>query len=157
MALARALVIELGNPSIDEPLSNLDAHLSHGATQRNPGAAEAAGYLDDPVTHDQQGAARGFKRTAVMSAGRLVDVGTPEALCDRPGNPFAAAFLGARTVISGRTRDGVFARQVSHIKARPKAYNANIVLRGRAPPRKCERTALDEWQNRDASLPGRLF
>ncbi len=47
-------------------------------------------------------------RVAVMSGGRLVEVGTPTALCDRPRHPFTASFLGARTVIEGRTEAGIF-------------------------------------------------
>lgn len=48
-------------------------------------------------------------RIAVMAKGVMVEIGTPEALCDHPTAPFTASFLGARTVISGTAENGVFA------------------------------------------------
>jgi putative spermidine/putrescine transport system ATP-binding protein len=44
----------------------------------------------------------------VMDRGRLVEQGPPQALCDAPQQAFTARFLGARTVIEGASRAGVF-------------------------------------------------
>jgi ABC-type Fe3+/spermidine/putrescine transport system ATPase subunit len=81
------------------------------------------------VTHDQQEALAVSDRIAILNEGRLVDMGTPEALCDAPGDPFAAGFMGARTVIAGRTRSGVFEAPGLSCKGAPETAT-RIVLRG---------------------------
>ncbi len=129
VALARALVIEPTILLLDEPLSNLDANLRAELRNEIRMLQKRLDILTILVTHDQQEALAVSDRIAIMSDGKLVDVGTPEALCDRPGNPFAAAFLGARTVISGRTRDGVFEAPGLAYKGAPE-FATNIVLRG---------------------------
>lgn len=95
VALGRALIT---NPTIlllDEPLSNLDAHL------RVRTRAELARLMDDLnttavyVTHDQQEATAVANRVAIMRAGRIVQIGTPGELRLRPANVFVAQFLGS--------------------------------------------------------------
>ncbi len=129
VALARALVIEPAILLLDEPLSNLDANLRAELRHEIRVLQKQLKIMTILVTHDQQEALAVSDRIAVMNGGRLVDIGTPEALCDRPGDPFAAAFLGARTVISGRTRDGVFEAPGLTYKGAPESAT-NIVLRG---------------------------
>jgi putative spermidine/putrescine transport system ATP-binding protein len=60
------------------------------------------------VTHDQEEALAMSDRIAVMQQGKLIELGSPQALCDHPQEAFTASFLGARTVIAGRSRDSVF-------------------------------------------------
>jgi len=129
VALARALVIEPAILLLDEPLSNLDANLRAELRNEIRVLQKRLGILTILVTHDQQEALAVSDRVAVMIDGRLVDIGTPEALCDRPGDPFAAAFLGARTVISGSTRDGVFEAPGLAYRGAPESATS-IVLRG---------------------------
>ena len=129
VALARALVIEPAILLLDEPLSNLDVNLRAELRNEIRVLQKQLNILTILVTHDQQEALAVSDRIAVMSGGRLVDIATPEALCDRPGDAFAASFLGARTVISGCTRDGVFEAPGLAYNGAPESAT-NIVLRG---------------------------
>jgi putative spermidine/putrescine transport system ATP-binding protein len=108
VALARALVIEPSVLLLDEPLSNLDAHLRAEMRGEIRRLQQRLTITTLFVTHDQEEALAMSDRIAVMSAGRLVEVGTPQALCDHPRHAFTASFLGARTVVEGRSRDGIF-------------------------------------------------
>ncbi|MEJ1158365.1 ABC transporter ATP-binding protein [Prosthecomicrobium sp. N25] len=108
VALARALVIEPAVLLLDEPLSNLDAGLRADMRAEIRALQQRLSITTLFVTHDQQEALAMSDRVAVMDHGRLVEVGTPLALCDRPAHAHTAAFLGARTVIEGTSADGTF-------------------------------------------------
>jgi len=108
VALARALVIEPDVLLLDEPLSNLDAHLRAEMRSEIRSLQQRLGITTIFVTHDQQEALAMSDRVAVMSKGLLMEIGSPEALCDAPSSAFTASFLGDRTVIEGRTENGVF-------------------------------------------------
>ena len=60
------------------------------------------------MTDDQEEALAMSDRIAVMQQGKLIESRTPQSLCDHPQEAFTASFLGARTVIAGRSRDSVF-------------------------------------------------
>jgi putative spermidine/putrescine transport system ATP-binding protein len=129
VAIARALVIEPAMLLLDEPLSNLDTNLRAELRQEIRALQKRLSIMTILVTHDQQEALAVSDRIAIMNEGRIVDIGTPEVLCDKPGDAFAAAFMGARTVIAGVTRDGVFeAAGLRCAGAPPDA--TSIVLRG---------------------------
>ena len=108
IALARALVIEPDVLLLDEPLSNLDAHLRGEMRVEIRALQQRLAITTIFVTHDQQEALAMSDRIAVMSKGVMVEIGTPHALCDAPRSPFTASFLGARTVVEGATENGVF-------------------------------------------------
>ncbi len=94
VALARAIVRDPRVHLMDEPLSNLDAMLRLQtradivATQRRLGTTTVY------VTHDQVEAMTMGHRIAVLSEGRLQQIGQPGELYDRPVNTFVATFLG---------------------------------------------------------------
>lgn len=95
VALGRALIT---NPTIlllDEPLSNLDAHLRVRTRVELARLMDEFGTTAVYVTHDQQEATAVANRVAVMRAGRIVQVGTPGELRVRPANVFVAQFLGS--------------------------------------------------------------
>jgi putative spermidine/putrescine transport system ATP-binding protein len=108
VALARALVIEPSVLLLDEPLSNLDAHLRAEMRNEIRGLQQRLAITTLFVTHDQVEALAMSDRIAIMNQGRLVEAADPRALCDHPQDAFTASFLGARTVVEGRSRDGVF-------------------------------------------------
>ena len=81
------------------------------------------------VTHDQQEALAVSDRILILNAGRIVDQGAPQSLCDAPTDAFAAAFLGGRTVIGGAVRGGVFHAPGLECQGAP-AGARSIVLRG---------------------------
>jgi ABC-type Fe3+/spermidine/putrescine transport system ATPase subunit len=129
VALARALVIEPAILLLDEPLSNLDANLRIELRFEIRALQKRLAITTILVTHDQQEALAVSDRIAILNQGRLVDVGTPESLCDAPRHPFAAAFIGGRTVIVGRTLNGIFEAPGVRCAGAPEGATS-IVLRG---------------------------
>ncbi|MDB5540857.1 MAG: sfuC, partial [Devosia sp.] len=113
---------------LDEPLSNLDAHLRAEMRGEIRSLQQRLSITTLFVTHDQEEALAMSDRVGVMSHGRLVEVGTPLALCDRPQAAFTASFLGARTVVPGRSESGLFVAPGLRCTGAPKGANA-IVLR----------------------------
>ena len=130
MALARALVIEPRVLLLDEPLSNLDAHLRAEMRGEIRRLQQRLSITTLFVTHDQEEALAMSDRVGVMSQGQLLEVGTPVALCDRPAAEFTASFLGARTVVPGRSESGLFSwRPACAAPARPKARTRSCCAR----------------------------
>ena len=94
VALARAFV---GRPKaflMDEPLSNLDAKLRAQTRIELVDLHQRVGTTVVYVTHDQVEAMTMATRVAVMSMGKLQQVGTPKDVYDRPVNTFVAQFIG---------------------------------------------------------------
>jgi len=95
VAMGRAIVREPQVFLMDEPLSNLDAKLR---VQIRTEIAALQRRLDITtlyVTHDQVEAMTLGDRVAVMNAGRLQQVATPQELYERPANTFVAGFIGS--------------------------------------------------------------
>ncbi|MDQ7857745.1 MAG: ABC transporter ATP-binding protein [Armatimonadota bacterium] len=101
VALARALVYEPEVLLLDEPLSNLDAKVREQVREDLRGLQRRLGITTIYVTHDQLEALSLSDVIAVMQAGRIVEVGTPQALYARPTTRFTAAFLGEISFLSG--------------------------------------------------------
>ncbi len=94
VALARAFV---GRPKVflmDEPLSNLDAKLRAQTRIELVELHARVGTTVVYVTHDQVEAMTMATRVAVMSMGKLQQVGTPQEVYSRPVNTFVAQFIG---------------------------------------------------------------
>jgi len=94
VALARALAPEPPLLLLDEPLSNLDAALRERTRAELRALLKRLGMTAVFVTHDQEEAFALSDRIAVLSRGRLQQLGTPEELYATPANPFVAGFLG---------------------------------------------------------------
>ena len=101
VALARALVVEPGILLLDEPLSNLDATLREEMRFEIRRLHEAFRITTIYVTHDQAEAMATADRIAVMHGGRIVQVGSPQEVYDRPQSAFVAAFLGRTNLMPG--------------------------------------------------------
>ncbi|WP_290690793.1 MULTISPECIES: ABC transporter ATP-binding protein [unclassified Haematobacter] len=141
VALARALVIEPEVLLLDEPLSNLDANLRAGMRNEIRQLQQRLGITTVFVTHDQQEALAVSDRIVVMNAGRIAEVGTPRALCDAPHSPFTAGFLGARSVLEGELRDGIFHRADIRISPAPVGAGAAVLRASRLRLRPVETPA----------------
>ena len=100
VALARALVAEPEVLLLDEPLSNLDAKLREQMRVELRAGQQRVGLTAVYVTHDQVEALAISDIIAVMSAGRLVELGPPQKIYDSPRSRFAAEFIGAAHVVS---------------------------------------------------------
>jgi multiple sugar transport system ATP-binding protein len=107
VALARAIVREPRVFLMDEPLSNLDAKLRvHTRTELKTLQREL-GTTMVFVTHDQAEAMSLANRIAVLSAGELQQIGTPDEVYDHPANVFVAEFIGSPPMnLLKATRDG---------------------------------------------------
>ncbi|WP_435124192.1 ABC transporter ATP-binding protein [Halobaculum sp. D14] len=106
VGLARALAVEPRVLLLDEPMTGLDAKLKHQLR------AEIGALLDDLdvttlyVTHDQEQAMAMCDRIAVMNDGVVEQVGTPEAVYERPTSAFVADFVGTSNLLTATVRDG---------------------------------------------------
>ncbi len=100
-AIARSLVIEPELLLLDEPLSNLDAKLRDEMRDEIREIQARTGVTAIFVTHDQDEALSMADRLAVMSNGRLEQIGTPRQIFDRPQTEFVASFIGAGTFFEG--------------------------------------------------------
>jgi multiple sugar transport system ATP-binding protein len=107
VALARAIVREPRVFLMDEPLSNLDAKLRvHTRTELKTLQREL-GTTMVFVTHDQAEAMSLATRIAILSAGELQQIGTPDEVYDHPANLFVAEFIGSPPMnLLEVTRDG---------------------------------------------------
>jgi ABC-type Fe3+/spermidine/putrescine transport system ATPase subunit len=101
VALARALVLEPEVLLLDEPLSNLDAALRVEMRREIRRLQREAGITAIYVTHDQEEALQISDVVAVMSQGRVEQVGSAEEVYARPRSPFVATSVGAATVLRG--------------------------------------------------------
>jgi putative spermidine/putrescine transport system ATP-binding protein len=105
VALARALVIRPEVLLLDESLSNLDAKLRDSMRHEIREIQRQTATTTLFVTHDQVEALTMCDRIAVMEAGRIVQIGTPREIYDRPATRFVAGFVGRANVLPV-TRDG---------------------------------------------------
>jgi multiple sugar transport system ATP-binding protein len=95
VALARALVRDPTVFLLDEPLSNLDAKLRTSARDELKRFQQDIGATTIYVTHDQSEAMGLGDRIAVMSAGRVRQIGAPVEIYDDPADTFVATFIGS--------------------------------------------------------------
>jgi multiple sugar transport system ATP-binding protein len=104
VAIGRALVREPAAFLMDEPLSNLDAQLRARIRTELGALQHRLGITTLFVTHDQGEAMTLGHRVAVMREGRLLQVGTPDALYAEPADVFVASFVGEPSinVLDGR-------------------------------------------------------
>ena len=94
VALARALVFEPGVLLLDEPFSALDKSLRGQMQAEMKRLHEETGTTFVFVTHDQSEALALSSRVAIFNHGKLLQVGAPDEVYDRPDNRFVAEFLG---------------------------------------------------------------
>jgi spermidine/putrescine ABC transporter ATP-binding subunit len=102
VALARALSFAPDILLLDEPLSALDRKLRQEMQVELKDLHRRVGTTFLYVTHDQEEALAMSDRIGIMHNGRLVQVGSPTELYERPQTAFVAQFLGASNFIKGR-------------------------------------------------------
>jgi iron(III) transport system ATP-binding protein len=102
VALARALVIRPRCLLLDEPLSNLDAKLRLEMRMEIRRVCKEFNLTTVYVTHDQKEALSVSDRMAILDAGRVLQVGTPQDIYRRPGSKVVADFIGETNFIEGR-------------------------------------------------------
>jgi spermidine/putrescine transport system ATP-binding protein len=114
VALARALVLEPSVLLLDEPLGALDAKLRHSLRAQLTSLQRAVGITFVFVTHDQEEALEMSDRLAVMSAGKVMQMGTPREIYQFPQSEFVADFLGVANLLDVEVKgDGGTTGEVS--------------------------------------------
>jgi spermidine/putrescine transport system ATP-binding protein len=101
IALARALVNRPTVLLLDEPLGALDLKLRKQLQLELKRIQQEVGITFVYVTHDQEEALTLSDRIAVMRAGRVEQLGTPETLYDSPSTRFVADFIGTTNLLAG--------------------------------------------------------
>jgi spermidine/putrescine ABC transporter ATP-binding subunit len=102
VGLARALVYSPKVLLLDEPLSNLDAKLREEMRFEIRDLITRLGITAVYVTHDQAEALAIADRVAVMNAGRIEQIGTPDEIYECPQSQFVADFIGLSNFIQGK-------------------------------------------------------
>jgi spermidine/putrescine transport system ATP-binding protein len=118
VALARALVNSPRVLLLDEPLGALDLKLRKEMQLFIKALQHDVGITFIHVTHDQEEAMTMADSIAVMSEGRIEQLGSPDDLYERPATPFVARFLGVSNLLKGtaegdgavRLKDGTVLR-----------------------------------------------
>lgn len=113
VALARALVFQPQALLMDEPLGALDKRLREQLQVEIRRLHRELGTTFVFVTHDQDEALAMSDRIAVLRDGRLVQVGTPVELYERPDSRYVAEFLGESNIFTGRCSHGTFVDETS--------------------------------------------
>jgi putative spermidine/putrescine transport system ATP-binding protein len=101
VALARALINHPKVLLLDEPLGALDLKLRQQMQVELKAIQQRVGITFIFVTHDQEEALTMSDRIAVFNEGRIVQVGTPAEIYERPASPFVAGFVGTSNLIGG--------------------------------------------------------
>ncbi|MCP4166953.1 MAG: ABC transporter ATP-binding protein [Chloroflexi bacterium] len=107
VALARALVIEPEVLLLDEPLSNLDAHLRDEMRELILSIQRQLAITTVFVTHDQEEAVVLADTIALMFEGKLTQFDQPNAFYERPVNVRTARFFGGVNFVAGEKRGAV--------------------------------------------------
>lgn len=109
VALARALIVEPRVLLLDEPLSNLDAHLRAEMRDLIRAIQRDLRITTILVTHDQEEAVVMADRVALILNGRLRQYDVPDAFYRRPADSAVAGFFGGQNILPGASAGGRFA------------------------------------------------
>ncbi len=108
VAIARALINRPDVLLLDEPLGALDLKLRREMQLELKRIQRESGITFIFVTHDQEEALTMSDRIAVMRAGQILQLGTPEDIYNEPQNAFVADFIGDSDILPGvMIRDGL--------------------------------------------------
>jgi len=101
VALARALIFDPLVLLLDEPLGALDKKLRSNVQTQLKHLHRKVGKTFVYVTHDQEEALSMSDRVVIMNHGRVVQVGSPQELYERPSTVFASNFIGKSNILRG--------------------------------------------------------
>jgi putative spermidine/putrescine transport system ATP-binding protein len=126
VALARALVIEPRVLLLDEPLSNLDPTLRVAMREELRAMLHRSHVTALFVTHDQEDAFAVADRVALLRHGRLLQIGTPETLYDRPASREVAEFIGRASLLPARREGADALVTIGSVTQRARADDAAL-------------------------------
>jgi iron(III) transport system ATP-binding protein len=148
VALARALVAEPKVILFDEPLSNLDAKLREETRKELRSFLGTLGITGVYVTHDRVEALALSDMIAVMRAGRIVEIGTPQKIYFNADTRFVADFIGRANLVKARVR----AQRLRRGRRGHALHPARVHRRG---ARRGERRERGQRPHRIAGIRGR--
>jgi spermidine/putrescine transport system ATP-binding protein len=163
VALARALAPKPKVLLLDEPLSALDLKLRKEMQVELKRVQKEAGITFIFVTHDQEEALTLSDRIAVMSAGKILQIGTPTDIYEHPKHRFVAQFIGDINFLPGQLKHGEHNEKLFvpngmpvEIACQPQGFNGSSVqlalppgafATGRRQP-----AASPAWRHRSGAL-----
>ncbi|ACB95874.1 sulfate/molybdate ABC transporter ATP-binding protein [Beijerinckia indica] len=106
VALARALAVEPRVLLLDEPFGALDAKVRRDLRSWLREIHDRTGHTTLFVTHDQDEALELADRVAVLSQGRIEQIGSPDDIYDRPATAFVHGFIGEASALKAVAREG---------------------------------------------------
>ena len=158
VALGRSLIVNPKVLLLDEPLGALDRSLRESMQFEIRAMQQRLGITTLLVTHDQEEALSMADKVAVMSAGRILQIGTPTDIYDRPQSRFVAEFLGTSNIFEGTvSTDGAAlmvpgaSGQIAVPLETPASPGARLVLSIRP-----ERMRLGNEPGEGANFEGRI-
>jgi len=159
VALARALAVEPKVLLMDEPLSNLDARLREEVRDEIRGLTNKLGITVLYVTHDQVEAMALADRIAVMSAGRILQIGAPQDLYDFPATRSVGSFLGSMNEFHGAVKsDGCIKIEIGLVQcAIPSAVTNEVNVAIRPEDVQCSAKPSGSKNEFKGRLISRLF
>ncbi len=128
IALARALIVEPNVLLLDEPLSNLDAHLRDEMRVLIRRIQTDMGITTVFVTHDQEEAVVLADKVALLFDGRLQQFDVPDAFYDTPKTREIATFFGGTNFIPGRYQNGSISTDIGEFRAPHSAIESGAGL-----------------------------
>ena len=114
VALARAIVVRPKVLLLDEPLGALDLKLREQMQVELKALQRELGITFIFVTHDQEEALTLSDRVAVFNEGRIVQLGTPAEIYERPTSSYVASFVGTSNIFDDATSRRLLGREGSH-------------------------------------------
>jgi ABC-type Fe3+/spermidine/putrescine transport system ATPase subunit len=141
VALGRALAVDPQLLLLDEPMSNLDYKVRLELRYELRALQKRIGITALYVTHDREEALTLADRIAVMDAGRIAQLGSPEEVFHHPGSAFVAGFMGADNAIDLMRAEGETLTlavsgtpQAARLRARFRSNAARLVPRAAEAP-----------------------
>ena len=108
VALARALIVQPRVLLLDEPLSNLDAHLRFEMRDLIRNLQQSMGITTIFVTHDQEEAVVLADQVALILDGKLKQYAQPDVFYKKPIDVVTAKFFGGQNFIKGTSKNNIF-------------------------------------------------
>ena len=128
VALARALIVQPRVLLLDEPLSNLDAHLRFEMRDLNRNLQQSMGITTIFVTHDQEEAVVLADQVALILDGKLKQYAQPDVFYKKPIDVVTAKFFGGQNFIKGTSKNNNFSSNIGKLALPKDCLQGNGIL-----------------------------
>ena len=128
VALARALIVQPRVLLLDEPLSNLDAHLRFEMRDLIRNLQQSMGITTIFVTHDQEEAVVLADQVALILDGKLKQYAQPDVFYKKPIDVVTAKFFGGQNFIKGTSRNNNFSSNIGKLALPKDCLQGNGIL-----------------------------